>query len=447
MLNVAFKDGRDGVVGESPATLKIVFPERRGPQPRVGQTWICSLVRDTQPETKRRGAWIVKLVSLAERTIRWKTEIKPVPAYPALVEEKRFGVETQVESPRYIGKASDIPEGVDPSIRAQVLAAVAAREEFLSGWVWPEVKGMAPVQRAIQFKDRSFVMTDRVASENYTRLVRELEVSDLVIRKEIPIGPSMAEIVAELGRPTEARKGNWGASVDLRFSSSTVSMYIEDIPKEERRVEMRESKETLEKYKVWVSLYGLPEMEITGIFSSSEDWMDITDNPSDRRVYTGEVIPAHLSRPGILTPEDQARLTPPQKGLAYWSDQVAKYRTMVVTRLETVKADLAALGPEILKSGYESWVESYPESDDGYRAAGQYTASGAVFRAYFPSGREEFVLSDSRSGYSGCEQEKWETRFSEAVQRLRERIEEEIKKDETIVAAIDNTPPYYGQPR
>lgn len=51
---------------------KVIFPERGSQTPKEGEYWLCQLVKDTQPDNPRKGAFIVRLIARPEAKEIWE---------------------------------------------------------------------------------------------------------------------------------------------------------------------------------------------------------------------------------------------------------------------------------------------------------------------------------------------------------------------------------------
>lgn len=282
----------------------------RGQLPRHGEIWQVALVRDTQPGTSRKGAFLVRL--LAKQVERWTL----VPEGNELYGARRL------RAVRMVGGREATPYGVEPP---------------------------ADLQTKIESAAAAYRAADEKRSRFQTAALNE-------------------RFYEEFGQPTEARMDSFGSGgLVLTFHQHGQKTVWSHQVGAAYRLEFAGSVRISEFATEVVAK--LRYAGVGGEFVASVA-TGLKDHPrlGERFDLLPETVQAEvlaLVRPLVLSPEAYAE--------RHWRKEIASdtgYHKPSEIRLELACLQVS----DVLRFSSESRLEtiSYCESDDGFRAAGSY---------------------------------------------------------------------------
>lgn len=371
-MEVYFRKTLDGNIQgsceENP--YKIVFisgyrPENknswRGSLPADKEVWLCELVRDTQPETKRRGALLVRLVKRLQKEFFLVEEASEFEGLPYLKVRAKVGSQ-EID---FVG--TEVPE----TIKSRVSARIAEIENAKAALVAQCRQEVSPYTNGV------FTLSDGVGgysmltvSRESCEIIQKFIIGSKNVETRHPI-PSCFKVEYDgslsISDLAEAEKLFGEAKVrdylniywKVTFPAFTMEVKVENPPEDEVVYFFRPSKDgrCIEEVRNWADVevsstvaYG-ERMEGKNYYPASIYSRKVFQDEKAMELLRATIVPFETRLENIIMAVFDSNLPEITRSIcSVWNITAEGYTSAMVTFRDV-----------------EEW---YPESDDGYRSAG-----------------------------------------------------------------------------
>lgn len=370
-MEVYFDRNKSGEIsGSSKDSPKIIFIDGYRPTmkdswrsalPADGETWLCTVVRDTQPDSRRKGALLVRLVKRIQKEFR-------IVEVPSLFEEA-----PQLKIKAFLGsnEVSYSPEEVPEVIRARVSAREAEikqKEETLLA------ECLASVGKYytgyITVKNMKGYCTSFVEKE---KVVQTFSFGNSSIRVEFELPPcfkydyyaveviDLAEAERQFG---EAKIGTDRLYWSVQFPGFSPRVVIKNPPADEVESAVRINKNEVFLNRTWGDI-------------TVSDRVGVVEHTDGRvyypaKIWSNEKIVLQNKR---IVEEIKSTIRPFEERVhAILGHEIEAYMGRISQALANIY-DICTTERPVIVDSYRTEREHIPESDDGYRSAGWITVN------------------------------------------------------------------------